>query len=390
MITNLLFIITGLIGLLTAFLIFNNYKSNRMMNPYMILLIIIISIRFLLGGLIYFNSDRIVNQNYLKYANLSGVAIPLVYLYFKNIATNTNQFKIKELLHFILPISLHLGILILDRFSPITIKSLHIIYPVFCVFSAYYFILSYNVLKNNIWSKKDVINVIQKQNELINNWTSYLYIALLILVVRLLAAFFIEIYSNSAVNGFSYLWISAIVWLVVLVKILITPEILYGYDALNFKIKEINNSSLILKGVWKLTNTTKLDNNQHVILKEKIDCKILVYIEKIEKLALSYEVFRDPELSLADFSNKLSIPKSHMSYLFKYHSNISFSEFKKTIRVHDAIKHIEADFLKNNTLDSLSKKVGFTSYNPFFTSFKEVSGVSPIEYYKMIQLEYVA
>lgn len=390
MITNLLFIITGLIGLLTAFLIFNNHKSNRMMNSYMIIFIVIISIRFLLGGLIYFNSDRIVNQNYLKYINLTGIVIPLVYLYFKNLATNKNQFKIKELAHFILPISLYFAIIILDKISQKSIRLDFIIFPIFCLFTTTYFILSYGVLKNEIWNRKGSLNVVQKQNELINNWTAYLFIALLILAVRLLAALFIEIYHNSDINGFSYLWISAIVWLVVLVKILVTPEILYGYDALNFKIKEINDSSLILKSVWKLTNTTKLDNNQHLILKEKIDRKILVYIEKIERLALSYEVFRDPELSLADFSNQLGIPKSHISYLFKYHTTISFSEFKKTIRVHDAIKHIEADFLKTNTLDSLSKKVGFTSYNPFFTSFKEISGVSPIEYYKMIQLEYVA
>jgi len=390
MITNLLFIIIGLLGFLTAFLIFNNHKSNRMMNSYMIILIIIISIRFLSGGFIYFNSDRIITSNYFKYANLSVVGIPLLYLYFKNLAANKNRFKIKELLHFILPVSFHFIILILDRFSLITIKSLQIIYIVFCVFSVTYFILSYNVLKNKIWSRKNVINVVQKQNELINNWTAYLYVALLILVVRLLVTFFIEIYYNGTINGFSYLWISAIVWLIVLAKILVTPKILYGYDVLNNRIKSIKDSSLILQDIWKLTNTTKLENNQHLILKEKIDRKILVYIEKIEKLSFSYEVFRDPELSLADFSNKLGIPKSHISYLFKYHSTISFSEFKKKIRVHDAIKHIELDYLKNNTLDSLSKKVGFTSYNPFFTSFKEVSGVSPIEYYKMIQLEYVA
>ena len=77
-----------------------------------------------------------------------------------------------------------------------------------------------------------------------------------------------------------------------------------------------------------------------------------------------------------------------MSYLFKYHSTLSFSEYKKVIRIHDAIKHIELDYLKSNTLDSLSKKVGFTSYNPFFTSFKEISGVSPIEYYKTIQVAF--
>jgi AraC-like DNA-binding protein len=354
------------------------------------LLIIIVSIRFLSGGLIYFNSDRIISSNYFKYSNLSIIVIPLVYLYFKNLAANKNQFKIKELVHFIFPISIYFGILILDSISSISIKSLYIIYPVFCGFVITYFILSYRVLRNKLWNKKDQITVVQKQNALMNSWTSYLFIALLVLASRLLFALFIKIYYENNLNGFSFQWISAIVWLVVLIKILITPEILDGYNVQNNRIKSFKNSSLILKDVWKLTNTSKLENNQHLILKEKIDRKILVYIDRIEKLALSYEIFRDPELSLADFSNQLGIPKSHISYLFKYHSTISFSEFKKIIRVHDAIKHIQSDFLKNNTLDSLSKKVGFTSYNPFFTSFKEVSGVSPIEYYKMIQLEYIS
>lgn len=388
MITNLLFIITGLIGLLTAFLIFNNHKSNRMMNSYMILLIIIVSIRFLSGGLIYLNSERIVDQNFFKYANLSGVIIPLVYLYFKNLAANKNEFKVIELLHFVFPLSLYFSILIFNSFSSITINSAFILYPIFCVFALTYFILSYRVLKNEIWVKKGTINQVQKQNRLMNRWTYYLFVGIAILVTRLLVALFIEIYYNNKVNGFSFQWVSAIVWLVLLIKILVTPEILYGYDVLNYKIKEISDSNLILKNIWKITNTTKLENNQHLVLKEKIDLKILIYIEKIEKLSFNYEFFRDPDLSLADFSSKLGIPKSHVSYLFKYHTTISFSEFKKTIRVHDAIKHIELDYLKNNTLDSLSKKVGFTSYNPFFTSFKEVSGVSPIEYHKMIQLEY--
>ena len=33
-----------------------------------------------------------------------------------------------------------------------------------------------------------------------------------------------------------------------------------------------------------------------------------------------------------------------------------------------------------DTLDSLSKFVGFSSYNPFFTSFKDVVGKAPQEY----------
>ena len=93
-------------------------------------------------------------------------------------------------------------------------------------------------------------------------------------------------------------------------------------------------------------------------------------------------------MTISDLASKLNIPKSHISYIFKYHSTISFSEYKKVIRIRDAMKHIELNYLKNNTLDSLSKKVGFTSYNPFFTSFKEVSGVSPLEYCKKGKVEF--
>lgn len=139
MITNLLFIITGLVGLLTALLIFRNYKSNRMMNLYMILLIIIISLRFFIGGLIYFNSDRAFSLNYLKYVNLSSVVIPLCYLYFKNLVFNKKKFCIKDLAHFIFPIFLYLAIIILESLSLLSMKLVFIIYPIFCSFAIIYF-----------------------------------------------------------------------------------------------------------------------------------------------------------------------------------------------------------------------------------------------------------
>ncbi|WP_197056092.1 AraC family transcriptional regulator [Flavobacterium sp. AED] len=227
-----------------------------------------------------------------------------------------------------------------------------------------------------------------KQNKVINNWASFLFIALVLISIRLITALFIDLYYNQSMKGFNYQWISSCIWLLILIKILITPEILYGYNALNKKINENKKTDLVLNEIWKIAPNISLNNSQHSILKEKIDKNILTYIDHIEQLSFEYEIFRDSKMTLTDFSNKLNIPKSHISYIFKYHSTISFSEYKKVIRIHDAIKHIELNYLKNNTLDSLSKKVGFTSYNPFFTSFKEISGVSPLEYYKMVKVEF--
>ncbi len=143
----------------------------------------------------------------------------------------------------------------------------------------------------------------------------------------------------------------------------------------------------MLRDIWIIASSRSLNNSQHLILKEKIDRNIIDYIKEIEKISFNYELFRESKVTISDLAIKLNIPKSHLSYLFKYHSKITFSDYKKLIRIHDAINQIESNYLKNNTLESLSKRVGFTSYNPFFTSFKEVSGQSPLEYYKMTKAE---
>ncbi len=144
-----------------------------------------------------------------------------------------------------------------------------------------------------------------------------------------------------------------------------------------------------MNDIWIKKPDIELNNNQHLVLKEKIEANIIDYIKEIESISLKFELFRNSNLTIADLANSLKIPKSHLSYLFKYHSKISFSEYKKRIRIHDAINQIELNYLKSNTLESLSKKVGFTSYNPFFTSFKEVSGQSPLEYYKMTKADII-
>ena len=79
---------------------------------------------------------------------------------------------------------------------------------------------------------------------------------------------------------------------------------------------------------------------------------------------------------------EMKVPKSHLKYIFKYHSKISFSEFKKTIQIKNAIEFIDKGYLKTNTLDSLAIKTGFSSYSPFFKSFKSITNLSPQDYVK--------
>jgi YesN/AraC family two-component response regulator len=52
------------------------------------------------------------------------------------------------------------------------------------------------------------------------------------------------------------------------------------------------------------------------------------------------------------------------------------------VRIHDAIQLINSGYLKSNKLVTLSKYVGYSSYNPFLVNFKELTGVSPFDFYR--------
>ena len=88
---------------------------------------------------------------------------------------------------------------------------------------------------------------------------------------------------------------------------------------------------------------------------------------------------------MGDFAIKLGMPKNHLIYFFKYHANVSFVGFKKIVQIHDAINLIEKNYLESNSLALLAKKVGFSSCDLFFDNFKEITGVFPKEYNKLIK-----
>lgn len=379
---NLILLITGIIGFLTAGLILKNHKFNSVVNVYFILIIITFSFRYFLTGLAYFTTDESLKLYYLRYSNSALIVIPLIYLYFKQLFKSEKAVEKKELLHFIFPIFFFVFKINLDFFKINNRTTVYILFALLFFYVIYYIFLCYRVLQQNIWKKKGFVKIAKKQSILKNKWIYFLFLATSFIGIRFLGSMIFDLNFRNGMINCSFQWISALVWLLVLFRILVTPELLYGYDVLREKNYENRNENLILNSIWDVDPKIQIKNAQHLLLKEKIEPKILLYIEKIEKITISDHIFRDSNIAMVDMANKLNIPKSHISYLFKYHSTISFSDYKKAIRIQDAIKLINDDFLKETTLDYLSKKVGFPSYNTFFTSFKEIAGVSPQEYNK--------
>ncbi len=321
------------------------------------------------------------NDN-ISYFPFFSIGIPSLYLYFKNLVNDTKTFNKNELKHFIFPVLLGFCTLFLDQFYILSFYSSFILYSIFIIFHSFYIFLSFQFLKKNIWQRKAELFNADQQNNLLIKWTTFLFIFSCLISLRLFVSLSLGVMNHRYTYGQNYQWISAILLDFIYIKILSSPQILYGYNALYKKIKKHRDSNFILRDLWIITPTEPITNSQDLILQEKIEAYITTYLQNIETLVLRYEILRNPLVSLTDIANKLEIPKSHITFVFKYHSKVSFTEFKKIIRIYDALHLIEENYLKSNTLESLATKVGFSSYNPFFITFKDITGTTPQIYYK--------
>ncbi|MEY2738171.1 MAG: hypothetical protein RL259_80 [Bacteroidota bacterium] len=378
MIENFIFIIVGILGIITTSII-SQHKSNRAINIYLILIFSIISLRFLYQIFVDYYHYLIPSISFTPFLSL---ALPIMYLYFTSLVKDYKKIKKEDLIHFMFPVSLGLFNLLNNEYKLLGIHSELILTSVFVFFSLFYMSKIFIVLKNSVWNRSSKIIIVNKQNEVIRNWTYFLFTILILSMSRLIISITIDFIKNDYSGGKNYLWMSGILCIILFIKILSTPEILFGYNALYKKINVQEKSNFKLKEIWIISEKKDIINQQDDLLKDKIFTNLSVYIKDIEYLAVEEKVFRNQKIKIAEIAKKLDIPKSHLHFIFKYHSRISFTDFKKLIKIHDALQLIESGYLKLNTLEALALKIGFSSYNPFFTAFKEITGSTPQAYNK--------
>ena len=385
MLSHIIVLFTGLLGFVVLIITLSQYRTNKIFNIYFAIIVLLVSIRHTLIGVKNLTNDILITETYRKADILFIVTAPLVYLYFKNLVKSQRKFVKSDLLHFVLPILFILEVKCNLIENTIGIKRDFGILIFFIALIITYNLLTFLKLKNNVWNKKGSLEIMVNQNLLIKKWSIYVYICVNFIVLRLFFSLFIEYKSNSILSGQYVVWAGSLIWAIIFIKIITSRDILYGYTFLNNE--KANSGNTIKISQWTSSKSPKITNIQDLQLNLKINAIVNQYIIDIDSTLEKNRYFRDPNFSFNDFALKLNIPKSHLSFIFKYHSKLTFSDFKKISRINDAVQLIELDYLKTNTFDSLSKTVGFSSYNPFFTSFKDVVGKAPQEYLDTLKKE---
>ena len=376
---NLIQLIVGLTGIVTIGLILFSIKSNKFVNLYLVILIALSSLRMITRSTFSLGLQNTFYDFFAPYNPILLLTIPLFYLYSKAIVLDDSKFHRKDLIHLVFPIILLVFNIICYHTHTITTSNIRLFNLIACTFfTSFYTIKSTNVLRTNIWKK--ALNIHQDHHKLIINWTKFLATICILLTFRFIVSIIYEWLKGSELKGEYMIFIHVAFWLIVFLKILISPEILYGLPKLSKKVSVLSNPDISISNFWNM-NGLVISNEQDKKLKEKVDSRILNLIQEIEFLAVNKNYFRNQKITIADMSNELRVPTSHLVYIFKYHCNLSFTEYKTIVKIEDAKKLIESGFLKVNTLESLATEVGFSSYNPFFTAFKKLVGKSPNEYY---------
>ena len=379
MFEKIIYLLAALLGFITIILIGFRFKTNRNTNIYFLLFLFFSSIRFLAYGFIEFK----VFSFYVKEIELCFLLTswPLLYLYFRNLVNNSSQIKRKDLVHLVVPFILLLFFWFKYLFTYNTfIIGGKIGFIIAVLSSIVYFIFIYKLLKNNVWKRTSDILIINNHIKIIRHWTQLFFILFSLMLFRFLINLMLNPVNLWYRNQNHFLWVGALIWIVLYSIILYSPDFLYGYDVFQNKIKEYKKHKIIFDNIWTFETAKQVVNIQDTVLKEKITPNIESNIVEIEHLALNTNLFFSENFDISFLANNLKIPKSHILYIFKYHSKISFTDFKKIIRIQKTLLLIEEGYLKNNTMESLASQTGFASYSAFFKSFKSITGMSPQEY----------
>lgn len=383
-----LFLFTGIIGFVTFSILIKSYKSNPFCNLFLILIIGILSFRFLVHGSFYLDIQTVLKPDNGIQSLIYLILAPCIYLYYKYLIFSEEKYNLKDLKHLFF-IAFLFVINSVEAFDNSFIFYFGAITNFFfiAIFIIFYLVIIFKLVSKEIWFKKDLL-LGDKHFILVKKWTIYLFVINMLCSITLLISVYSELSKGEIPSGKSLAVFLLLFWLFMFFKILASPEILFGLPILNktlLKFKEPLSREVVVKinrSNWVLETESK-KSNQDQKLQRNIRANIESYIVEIDRLSTEKYIFQNQKISQSNIAETLGVPTSHIVYLFKYHSKISFSEYRMNSRIQNALVLIKEGFLNTETLESLAYKTGFSSYNPFFTAFKKITKFSPQEYLKL-------
>ena len=292
---------------------------------------------------------------------------PLLYLYAQGIMFRDFKLSGKNLLHLIPYLLLTITLIALRSSANVTAEELITndlpwqFYPVSALLYVHFFVYL-GLTYKSLWKYRQIIKNKYSQIDQINlDWLSFTLNSFGLLTII------------SLIHNFIALAKSRSVFMVTLVLLLI-----FVFYFVNKVILKALRQPEIFAGISQNETSKYLGSSLTPNQGEEIKKQLLALFHK-EKPYL------DPQVSIADLSEKLGASTKHLSQVINQSFNKSFFDFINSFRVQEV-----QEILKDSTDDKLTVleamfEAGFNSKSSFNTAFKKETGQTPTEFRRRIK-----
>lgn len=112
--------------------------------------------------------------------------------------------------------------------------------------------------------------------------------------------------------------------------------------------------------------------------KKITDEHALALTERLQKIILEDELYKNPDLKLNDLAKKINISGHQLSQLLNDNLGKSFAAYINEFRINEACELIVND--RGIKLEAIGYEVGFNSKSTFYTAFKKHKLTTPMHY----------
>lgn len=138
---------------------------------------------------------------------------------------------------------------------------------------------------------------------------------------------------------------------------------------------------LILFWIFKRNKKTSFFEETIKYADKKIDSdEASTFQVKLDAIIKEKELFKNPDLKLADVANQLNVLPHYLSQFLNDNLGKSFSLFTNEYRIREAKRLLETE--NKYTIEAIGYECGFNSKSTFYTTFKKITGSTPANYKK--------
>lgn len=175
-------------------------------------------------------------------------------------------------------------------------------------------------------------------------------------------------------------------YIIVSASLLFFPEILYGLPRADFKWPRTQSVQVDTSPFSDSTPKDAEIPNIKGPIPQGSETDVSDPFNALSDAILQYLIdekpYLDQKFSVTDIGMHFGVPRHHVDYCFAKIIGEKFTEMRKRLRVEHA--KILLPEHRNMSLEGVGKNAGFASKSSFFSSFREVTGMTPAEYIKSV------